>query len=354
MQTVLDSPAALFVFKLIAEYYAMGKYNTYTENKLDEEDYLYEKIGNPNQWQTWSDFDQNYIFNILLGNAYLYEQNGVMYFLIENNIQLSRDQREAFKTLSFSKYGTETKKNIQKGTFTYKTGSSTLTLDLAKLHIIQDTSGVNGDWYQGVSRLDALYGIVTNSNLAVSAEEVNLEFSQKFMVSGQHDQNDITSQMMGKDEKGSLEKNARSGKNIFATGSKVDVHHFVDNIADLKLDDSFFSKVYIIAKMYGVPKDIVEMSLKGGATFENQEKAMGRMIDYCLKPLGQKLTDVFENIFNLQDLRKEFTHLSFNKIFEQERANVKQTQINNLKVSAELGLDQSIVQQKLKEIWEQG
>jgi hypothetical protein len=81
---------------------------------------------------------------------------------------------------------------------------------------------------------------------------------------------------------------------------------------------------------------------------------MGRMIDYCLKPLGQKLTDVFENIFNLQDLRKEFTHLSFNKIFEQERANVKQTQINNLKVSAELGLDQSIVQQKLKEIWEQG
>jgi hypothetical protein len=352
LQTVLESPAVLFVFKIIAEYYAMGKYNLYANNKLSEEDYLYETIGNPNVWQTWTDFDENYIFSILMGNAYLYEQNDTMYILKEDGIQLTEKQKEAFRTLTFSKYGSQSQRAIKKGTFIYKTGNTTQTLQLEKLWIIQDTSGVNGDWWSGISRLDALYGIITNSNLVISAENVNLEFSQKFLVSGQHDTNDITSQMMGSEEKSSLETKARSGKNMFATGSRVDVHHFVDNIAQLKLDDAFMAKVYLIAKMYGVPKDIIEMSLKGGATFENQEKAMGRMIDYCLKPLGQKLTDTLENIFDLEDLRKEFTHLSFNKIFEQERENVRKTKIENLTASVALGLDPAVAKQKINDIWE--
>lgn len=351
LQLILDSPAAMFVFKLISDYYKMGKYNSYVNNKLVEEDYLYETLGNPNVWQTWTDFDENYIFNILLGNAYLYEQNGVLYFLVERQIEMSQIQRDSFKTLTFSKYGSQSKKSIQSGSFKYKTGNETQILDLSKLWIIQDTSGVTGDWFMGVSRVDALYGIITNSDLVVSAENVNLEFSQKFLVSGQHDQNDITSQMMAKEEKKSLESNARSGKNMFATGNKVDVHHFVDNIADLRLDDAFFAKVYTISKMYGVPKDIVEMSLKGGATFENQEKAMGRMVDYCLKPLGQKLTDIFENIFNLEDLRKEFTHLSFNQIFEQEKANVQAIQLGNLTIASALGLDDATIQTQIQKIY---
>lgn len=351
LKVVLESPAVLFVFKLIAEYYAMGKYNSYKDNKLVQEDYLYEEKGNPNAWQTWTDFDQNYVFAILLGTAYLYEQNGVMYILREDGIELTDSQRESFKTLTFSKYGAESQKSIKKGTFKYKTGNTTQNLDLSKVWIIQDTSGVNGDWWSGISRIDALYGIITNSNLIVSAEEVNLEFSQKFLVSGEHDNNDITSQMMGEEEKSSLEKDAHSDKNMFATGSKVNVHHFVDNIADLKLDDAFFAKVYAIGKMYGVPKDILEMSLKGGATFENQEKALMRFVEFGLKPLGQKLTDVLENLFNLEDLRKEFTHLSFNQIFEKEKELVRKTQIESLKLSAELGFDSTLVQQKLKEIW---
>jgi hypothetical protein len=351
LDLVLNSPAVMFVFNLIAEYYAMGKYNSYVNNKLQQEDYLYETNGNPNQWQTFTDFDKNYIFSILLGNAYLYEQNGVMYFLEEKKIELTDNQREAFRTLTFSKYGEGSKKNIQKGSFKYKTGNKYMTLDLSKLWIIQDTSGVNGDWFAGISRLDALYEVVTNSNLSVSSETVNLEFSQKFLVSGQHDSNDVTSQMMATKEKDSLERNARMGKNMFATGSKVDLHHFVDNLANLKLDESYFNKVFIIAKMYNIPKDIIEMNVKG-ATWENQEKAMGRLTDYCLKPLAQKLTDTLENIYGLEDLRKEFGHLSFNKVFEQERENVRQTKIANLQASLELGLDASIVNQKIKELWE--
>jgi len=124
LQLVLDSPAVMYVFKLIAEYYSMGKYNAYSNNLLQTQDYLYEILGNPNQWQTWSDFDQTYIFSILLGNAYLYEQNGVMYFLDYNCMELTTKQRDSFKTISFSKYGDGSKKNIQKGTFYYKTGNT--------------------------------------------------------------------------------------------------------------------------------------------------------------------------------------------------------------------------------------
>ena len=75
------------------------------------------------------------------------------------------------------------------------------------------------------------------------------------------------------------------------------------------------------------------------------------MTDYCLKPLGQKLTDILENIFDLEDLRKEFSHLSFNKIFEQEREDLRTSQLTNLTASVALGMNQAMIKQKLDEIW---
>lgn len=347
---VVNSPAVVFVFNLIGEYYSIGKYHTYKNNKIDIQDYFYTKKQKPNQWQSWVDFDKNFVFSLLTGTAYLYIQNDTMYFLNYCKMKLSEAQKKKFEKLNFSKYGSETRQNIMKGEFEY----NGQTLDLKNLHIIHDTCGINltGTWLKGLSRLDALYEVVMNSDLSLTAEGSNLEFTQQFSISGQHDRKDVTSIGMSAEEKKSLENSYGSGKKFHVSKEKVDVKQLVDNLANLKLDESFFNKVHIIGRMFGVPKDVIEFSLKGGATFENQEKSMGRFVEYTLKPLAYKFTDVIESVYNLEDLRKDFGHLMFNKVFEQENENVRKTKIENLEKSLQLGLDANFVNQKIKEIWE--
>lgn len=354
LNAVQNSPAVSFVFNLIGEYYSMGKYHAYSNNKLVVQDYFYTNKQKPNPWQSWVDFDKNYIFSVLMGTAYLYEQNGVMYFLDEKCIRLSDSQKKKFQVLTFSKYGDSTPRNVMKGDFEYKFADTTQTLKLENLHIISDTSGINlsGSWWSGLSRLDALYEVVTNSDLALASENANLEFTQQFSISGQHDRKDTTSIGMTKEEKDSIKKSYSSGQKFHVSKEKVDVKQLVDNLRNLGLDETFYNKVHVIGRMFGVPKDVIEFSLKGGATFENQEKSMGRFVEYTLKPLSSKFTDVIESIFELEDLRKEFTHLMFNKVFEQENENVRKSKIENLTASKELGLEESFIKQKINELWE--
>lgn len=69
-------------------------------------------------------------------------------------------------------------------------------------------------------------------------------------------------------------------------------------------------------------------------------------------PKVRQMTDIYETILNEQDLRGSFSHLPFNAVFESEKKTNRKTDIEALKMSAEMGLDAKIVNDKLKEIWE--
>ena len=53
------------------------------------------------------------------------------------------------------------------------------------------------------------------------------------------------------------------------------------------------------------------------------------MVEYCLKPAGDDLMEEFEFLFQLKDLRYEFSHLMFNQVFEKERQEVMKLKIEN-------------------------
>ena len=140
------------------------------------------------------------------------------------------------------------------------------------------------------------------------------------------------------EDKESIEGSTRSNKKVHAVKKPVDVKRFVDDIARLKLDETYFNTAYIVGNMYNTPKDILELYLKGGSTFENQEKSMARMVEYCLSPAGEDYTDEFESLFNYEDIRKEWNHLMFNQVFEKERQEVISMKLENEARARELDI----------------
>lgn len=80
INAVLLNPAALRVSTLLADITSQGKVESYINDELKDNNWLYSLQERPNDWQTWTDFLYDYSFFRFLGNAYLYKQGDVMYF----------------------------------------------------------------------------------------------------------------------------------------------------------------------------------------------------------------------------------------------------------------------------------
>lgn len=352
INAVLLNPAALRVSTLLADITSQGKVESYINDELKDNNWLYSLQERPNDWQTWTDFLYDYSFFRFLGNAYLYKQGDVMYFLHPSGLNFTDNQIKSFQNLSLSKYGINTPKQTKKGTFKYtQPNNETINLELSNLHVISDISNnISGNWLIGNSRLDALYNVILNSELSITSKGKNLEYTQKFFATGQHNPSDIVSTPMSEPEKNSIEKAFNSSRQIHATKSKVEFTHLVEDMNKLKLNEAYTHDLLVIADMYGVPKELIGV-LQGGSTYENQEKATGRLIDYTIRPAFQQLTDLLELLFDVEDLRASFKHLPFNAVFEAEKITNQGKELENLKTASELGLPENVKQNKLKAIY---
>lgn len=341
INTVLNNPAALKVWKINADLGSLGKINKFVDNKEIEKDVLFTKKAKPNFYQGWTQFFWDYYFWIQFGTAYMYRTNNVfgestqLYWLNPANIEWDDSWKRKLTKFTFSMVGF----NEQlKETVRYKWPDGTETnIKLKDITPFYDLSnGIEGNWFKGTSDLDSLYKVIRNSEYALDAKAINLEFSQKFMVSGKNSIDEITNTPMAQEEKDAVEQSIRNGKKVHAVKSEIDIKRFVDNINNLKLDEQFFNDYFTIGAMKGIPRDILELGLKG-ATYENQEKSIGRHVEYALKPKGQLITDAFEELFGWEDLRFSWAHLSFNQVFEKDRAERVEIQLRNLAAAKELG-----------------
>jgi len=350
LDVILSNPAILKVFCFLADTYSQVKIDKYFNDKLIEKDFLYSVQKTPNDWQTWTDLFWEHRFWLASGNAYLYVFKGVYYYLRPMGLNFTTEQINAFSQISFS---SQYKKNLQKGTFKYTNPNGQVdTLNFENLYVFTDLSGgVSGNWLVGNSRMDALYQIAINSDLALTSKGTNLKYTEKFLVNGQHDVKDTTSKPMAETEKNSIENSLEYGRKINATKSKVEMQQMVSNLEQLKLDEAFESDLIKVANMYGIPKDVIDI-LSKGSTYENQEKSLGKFINYNELPKVQQMTDTYEVILSEQDLRGSLKHLPFNSVFEVDKINNRKVELESLKLAKELGVDDSIIQTKLKQIYE--
>lgn len=350
LKAVIYNPAVLKVITFRADIYSQIKFNEFANDKLVQNDFLYNIAKKPNPMQSWVDLHYDISFWRDLGNAYIYKEKDVIYCLNPLFIEIKEAQLKEINKYRFSDFQT---KQSKKGEFKAKFNESSewQTLKLENLYVLSDLSpSITGNWMQGNSRLDALYQVVKNSELSLKAKNRNLFYTTKFSVSGQYDASNQYSTPMGEAEKISIEKGLQGNREIYATKEKIDVKQLVNNLSSLKLDDSYIADLSIIGNMYGLGKDVLDILAKG-STFENKEKAIGSFIDYSIMPKAQQNSDLYEIIFEKEDIRGSFKHLPFNAVFEQEKINNNTVELNNLILAVELGLDENIKQSKLKEIY---
>lgn len=340
IQTAIENPAFLKILSLNCDLFSLGKINSYENDKLKERDFLYGLKKRPNFYQTWTQFDWEYMFyRMIFGYAVLRRSGNILND--SNQLYWLNPAKIQFKDNAFSKqvFSQAVFNKMQKETITYTHyDGSKETISVAELSFIQDlTNTCNNNYYKGASRMDALYKVISNSDNALDAKGVNLNFAQKFLFSGKTSADNISATPMKEEEKLSIENAAKGNKKVHAVKSPVSVDRFVKDIANLKLDESYMSDLFLIGSMYNIPRDVIEASIEG-STYENQEKSTGRHVEYSLKPAGQALTDVIEETFSLQDIRMEWTHLAFNQVFEKDRSERQKLQLENLKLAQDLGV----------------
>jgi len=325
INVILSNPAALKVFALNCDLFSLGKINTPAVN-----DFLYTQRKKPNFKQNWTQFLWDYMFFVQLGTAYLWTPNNSLnetspiQWLNPAKLDFDSNLIDKLNNLVLSNV---TYKDLLKGTVKYSFGNTSKLIPISEITPFYDlTNTVSNNSFKGVSRIDALYKVISNSENALNAKSINLEFSQKFIASAKSES--LESVNMTDTEKRNIEGVVRGNKNVHAIKKPIDIKRFVDDIARLKLDECFYNDYFMIGSMYGIPRDVLEANLKG-STYENQEKAVNRHVEYVLKPKGQMLTDSLEDLFNYPELIMSWEHLSFNQVFEKERQEVIKLKLEN-------------------------
>ena len=358
LRIVLNNPALLKVIALDCDIFSLGKINQYQDGKIKEVDFLYSETKKPNMFQSWTQFDYDYKFWLnIFGTAYLYNPNNSKILNENSNIQWlnpcnfqwdsSLIQKLQALVLSKQSYNDIFKNSVL---YRFDNGDSKW-IKLSEITTFHDlTNAGSNNPMKGYSRIDALYKVIKNSELALDAKSINLEFAQKYLVAGQADPDNVSQMPMSETEKLSIEEKMRSNKKVHAIKSMIDIKRFVEDIGKLKIDESFYNDYFMFGTMFNIPRDILEANLRG-STYENQEKSMARLIEYCEAPKGQMLTDWLENQYGYQDIRMSWSHLMFNQIFEKERAERVGLQLDNIiKVKDAGGITEAEANKKMSEL----
>ena len=341
----LDSIALLTIRKFIADYGSLAKFHSYKNNKLVEEDYFYQIADKPNPNQTWTEFIWQYLFYVSAENVYIYIQNSTIYLLKKENITLDKKSQDAFKQLYFSD---RVKKSSIKGTFKYKNqnGSDNI-LDLEKLYIIDFMSGVDGDWFNGASLFNAVKPIVDNTNSAVRSKGRNLFYTEKILVSKEGTDRLADGTIKANEHESLTNTILNPNKPVHASKGTIEINQLVSNLKQLGLDEAYNNDFAKISRLFNIPSELIDLIQKGGIFNEGTEKALGLFIYYTIVPMLNKLTDLIEVVFDLEDLRPSFSHCPFNAVFEKEKQEQTKLKLENLKLAFDMGVD---VSQQIKDI----
>lgn len=355
LETVLQNPAALFVFLLLPDLASLGKFKMYpkgSENREKEEikDHpLLTLLRKPNPMQSEEQFVWDYMFWRMLGcanmvsDSKILRNNGkdVIYWLNPEYMHwpewFDRNQRTIF--LSDASITELNKKRI-----TYRTyGNNVQEFEYGKLKQFFDISnGIKG-WFDAPSRVDALYKVVKNSDNALDAKNINSTLAQKFIVAGKHDPRNVSTLPMGAKEKDDVERKVMSKRSVHGMKSMVDIKRFLEDLGALeKIDRAFMNDGFIIGKIYNIPRDVIER-FDEGSTYENQEKARASVISYSVSPAMEDLCKGLLDYFNLSndfELVMDYSHLPFVQTFEKDRAETMDNYATAFRKLVEAGADQ--------------
>lgn len=346
LAAVFRNPALLKIFTLQCDLFSMGKPYVYNKKGVEQpDDRAITRINNPNPMQGMSDWLWSYMFWKMIGNAYLYlesdlieRDNAPMYWLETHKIEwpTELDRQKDKLILSQAKLNRILETEI---IYRYEDGTK-FTFPLKKIAIAQDLTNGVGNWFKGFSRIDALYKVITNSEASLDSKNISVRYAGKFLVGGTADPKDVTARLMGADEKQDIEEKANSSQQVHAVKSMIDIKRFVDDLKVLELDKSYLADYFLIGAAYNIPRDILEAYTS--STYENQEKAIARHVNYTMEPAGEVLGGRLAQRWGYSErgwrICFGWDHLPFTQVFDNDRANLQQKKAQILQTLLKVGV----------------
>jgi hypothetical protein len=334
LKVILNNPAFLTIVKMNCDLFSLGKILVKdTNGEIILNHPLNQLISEPNPFQTTRQLKWDYMFWLMMGNAYLFADSfstatdNILYFLNPAKMQFPKEMSEQGDKLFLSKAAANRfKKNILK--YKYDNGKET-DIPFNKVVHFTDLTSSTTQWFKGSSVIDALFKVLSNSELALDAKNTNLLFAGKYMVAGKVGENDLDNPMMGEGEKKDIERKTMRNKPVTAIKSMIDIKRFVEDMNKLKLDDAYMEDAFKIGRIYGIPKDVIEANVSEGSTYENQEKARGNHVDYVMSPKGEDFVDGLMKKFNFRgEATMDWSHLPFNYFskMQKEESEIKKSE----------------------------
>ncbi len=343
LAAVLSNPAALKVFSLQCDLFSLGEvYVKDMNDKVLENDPFITLIHNPNPFQCKSQFLWDFMFMTMLGNDYCYSDSAIvekpgnkLYHLINHKIEWPQSMERNKDKLIFSD---DAVNEFKKQTIVYRYEDGTVfAFPLDRLIITHDLTNGLGNFYKSPSRLDALYKVISNSEHALDAKNINVRYSGKFLVGSNNALNTVG---LSETEKQDITDKMESDKKVFPLKTLVQIRRFVENMANLQLDECYIKDYYIIGGMYNIPRDVLEGYLS--STYENQEKARMSHVSYTLSPKGNEFFNSFEKHFRYREAGKniciDWDHLPMMQVFQKDKSEIEKNKIESLTSLLSLGV----------------
>lgn len=344
LAAVLSNPAALKVFALQCDLFSLGEVYVKDKNdKVIEDDPFIKLIKKPNPFQSKSQFLWDYMFMTMIGNDYCYCDSAIvekkgnkLYHLLNHKIEWPQWMERNKDKMIFSD---SQLKEYQKQEIVYRyEDGTTFKFPLDRLIITHDLTNGLGNFYKSPSRLDALYKVISNSEHALDAKNINVRYSGKFLVGSSGQLNTVG---LGEKEKEDIiDKMESPDKRVFPLKTMVQIRRFVENMAQLQLDECYLKDYFIIGNMYNIPRDVLEAYVS--STYENQEKARMSHVSYTLQPKGNEFFNSFEVHFGYDEKGKniciEWDHLPFMHVFKKEKAETNKIVIDSLSLLLKEGV----------------
>lgn len=340
-KTLLRSPAFMSPAKKIFDLASQARINSYDENdKIKKVNALYEVADKPNMFQSWTEFHAIVALRATIGSAWIYAPNdrvgkGNSIFVLDpERVKIQNSLLKRFAKLIVTKRTFEDlfKETI---TYTYPDGEEE-EIEIRKIHTVSSMpKGFSGNFWESLSLIDCLIKPILNADSALDSENVQLFLARKIIISGDGKVDYGKFSTLGETEKYSIEESVMSDKVINATNGTVISQRLIEDKDKLKLPESYINSSLIIADVLGVDKALLPFS---NATYENQEKGAGRTIEYAVLPIMEQYMEVLEYLTGLKNLKADYSHCSFNQVFEKERAEKNKIVLENIEKAMAMNL----------------
>lgn len=346
VNVIFENPALLKVVCLQCDLFSLGKIYVYKNGKDIGDHPALDRLNKPNPFQNGSQLLWDMMFWTMVGNAYCYVTSHIpanetcqLYFLDTTKIRFPDDFLKRSDQMVFSKAGIK-RLNDTVIEYLYQ-DSTTQKINLGDIITLNDLTNGVGNRFRSPSRIPALKKVIANSEATLDANNINTRYTGKFLVSGSANPLDTTKSPLKEEEKESIEESMNGRKKVWAVKSMVEIRRFVENLNNLKLPEMYLHDYFVIGNMFNIPKDVLEAALQG-ATYENQEKSVGRHISYTLQPKGDDFMEGLAKFWGMdlagEQLVIDWCHLPFMQVFEKDSSLINQTKITTLTNMLKLGI----------------